>query len=254
MLSGIIILLLITPALGYILQILGVRRERDAELTLTQPISAAVLDTHIAYFAKLHQWALLHKEETAEKVIYLFQVGKWGVKLQGVQEVNATLFFENGTSKVFIKSKSLMGQFIDFGVNQKNVNELSLFLADLSNDPNGTSPRAKAIFPLKTSVIDYKYWGLILGITCIWFLWTATGALIPKHYVSGRIRVIFQKRVPTDILETILQANGAIRCNAIIDEEFPTYECDVPVGDEELVAGQVSRNSAVREAAPILRE
>ncbi len=244
--------MVVFPAVGYLMQIMGVSKQSDVEITLTDKLPADILDSHIAYFARLHSWSLLHKESSQEKTIYIFQVGKWGIVPRGVQEVNLTLFFEEDRHKVFLKSRSLMGQFLDFGVNQKNIDDMSLYLADLSHDPNGTLKRVKSDFPAKSAVIDNRYWYVALAITIIWLIWTMATWFIPKNYVPGRVRVVFQQRVPDEVSDEILQANGAIRCTHELIDEFPTYECDVPVGDEPRVADRISRNSAVRSASAIL--
>ncbi len=251
MIIGIIIILFLLPAVAYLLQLLNVRKYKDAQITLTNKFPPEILETHVAYFAKHHHWSLLHKESSAEKVLYLFQVGSWGVNLRGVQEINLTFFFENDRCKAFLSSKSLMGQMIDFGANQKNIDDLSLFLADLSSDNTSTSGRSTGAFPTKRPVVDYLYWTIVLCFSLLWFIWTAVGWFMPKHFYPGRIKIVFQQRVPDEISQEILTKNGALNCDHSQVGEFPTYECDVPVGDEEKVSSQISRNSAVREASPI---
>lgn len=252
MIISLIILLFLLPLVAHILHLSNVAKRADGEITMTAIFDRDEMDAQIASFARLHGWSLLQKDEEADKTTYVFQIGKWGIELSGAQEINITLFFTDATPRVFVQSRSLMGQFFDRGQNQRNVDTFLLFIADLSANPTAGSGLRNHTFPPKAPVIDNRYWGIIAVLAFIWLVSNTVSYFTPKTYVPGRIEVVFKRGVPESVTSVIFRDSGAIRCAVSDSENNLIYECDAPVGEEDRVARALSGYSAVDTASRVL--
>lgn len=247
--EAIIVMLLVLPLFGYILQIGGVGKTKTTELLLPV-ISPEVIRTSLIDYTRSHNWSLMLEEPTSERLLYVFKAGQFGFSKDGVQKVTITFFPTEKEIKCFIRSESLLGQFFDFNVNQKNMESLSFFLSETTKHPevSETSTYSSIFLPSRRSVSD-KYW-IFLVIMLILIIGSKSLYKISRQIVPGAVEITFQSYVTDDVAQKLMADFGAINCRSVDTLKPYIYECDAPIGEEEKVAVAASKNAVVKSAEP----
>lgn len=247
--EAIIILLLLLPLAGYILQNVGIGKTKTTELLLPV-ISPEMIRSALIDFTRSHSWSLLVEEPTSERLLYVFKAGQFGFSKDGAQIITVTFFPTDKEVKCFIKSESLLGQFYDFDVNQKNIESLAFFLSETtkhSEIPESTT--YTPIFLHSKPTVNVKYWVFLVTLLIL-IIGSRALYTISREVVPGTVEITFQSYVTDDIAQKLMIEFGAINCRSIDKIKTYVYECDAPVGEEEKVAATARSNAVVSTASP----
>lgn len=143
---------LISLGISRILEQFGVGKSKQSTILLPLASSFEEINNALLLLASQKKWPLLSSQAIEEKYILFFQIGQWGLSISGAQRATIILFKYNGQIAVYITSKSTMGQFSDWGANEKNIKIIKTFLEDTFADNNKKSEilaLAQNIKPLK---------------------------------------------------------------------------------------------------------
>lgn len=72
----------------------------------------------------VEQWSLTKEETVDNHLVFSIQVGQWGISVSGAQRLVVALIEAKGGVQASATSKSVMGQLVDWGANQKNIDKL----------------------------------------------------------------------------------------------------------------------------------
>lgn len=243
------ILLVILPIAGFIMEKYGLGAYKRAE-SFVQDLSLEEAKTLMMYFSRLNSWHFKNEYDEEGKITMIFQVGQWGFSLYGAQAVIVVFTQAQGGVNMSADSTSMMGQVVDFGSNQKNLDKLHLFVTDAAvhkeeiakyrNYGNLIQPNHFIINPL--------YW---------LFLWAAVFGVFLTYYfnyrdkqkaVPGNIIVAFRDGYTQEQEYTMLDQFGAGSCANHPAESMQQFLCAVPVGTEDQILGKARTNFAVQSA------
>lgn len=123
-------------------------------------------------FAQKNNWRLFQDKtrEENKSMVMEFQVGQWGFKISGSQNVQIALLEEqNGVSGVAV-SQSNFFQLVDWGANNKNLKNLISYLSEKIEKPDSIQNNARQIpqfqsnkFPIHPAYIFLVIITIILG-------------------------------------------------------------------------------------------
>lgn len=245
----IILFLLVLPIIGYILQLASVGKSKETEVLLPV-ISPEIIRASLIDYTRSHNWSLLVEEPTTERLLYVFRSGQFGFSKEGVQKVTVSFFPSEKEIKCFIKSESLLGQFYDFNVNQKNIESLSFFLAETIKHPDVQERTAftPTFFP-PHQIVNVKYWVFLL---CMLLLLIGSRAVynMSRQKVPGKVIITFHSYISEEIATKMLMEFGAIDCVSLDKIKIKSYECNTPIDSEEKVADTARSNAVVQSAEP----
>lgn len=249
----ILILLFLAPLFGFVLGLIGVGSRYESEVLLPG-LRLEQVKSLLIFYSRNNTWPLLHQEISEEKALFVFQAHRWGNNKSGIQEITVTFFPDDTGLKGFIRSRSLLGQFVDFGINQKNVEELSFFLSDASKQEYilKQPELSKAGFLPRNVPIDWRYFGILAGLIAMYFLITVTMRL-SKVVVPGYIEVRFRQKTAQEGALQWMHESGGINCKSQEDDPLH-YICEVPVTQEWDVADKIGSNYAVQYSQPVFKK
>lgn len=244
-----IILLLIVPVIGYLLQIFKVGVSKETEVLL--PVaSAEIIRASLVDYTRSHNWSLLLEEPTSERLLYVFKSGQFGFSREGSQKITATFFPSEKEMRCFIKSESLLGQFYDFNVNQRNIESLSFYLTETLKHPEiQQASEFRPTFFTPHSTVNMKYW-LFLLISLLLIIGIKTMYSLSRTYEPGKVVISFQPYVTDEIADKLMRDFGAINCVNTTKVKLKVYECDTPIGEEKKVADTARTSAVVSSAQP----
>lgn len=121
----------------------------------------------IKILADNERWGLISEEQKDNYLVIVLQVGQWGFKISGSQRLAIVAEQQEGGVEISAASKSTMGQVVDWGANQKNLEKLRVFLTH-PQDQIPVQPIPE--FQKSKSTINYKFWIVLIGIFLIFFL------------------------------------------------------------------------------------
>jgi hypothetical protein len=245
----IIILLLLIPVVGYILQMMNIGKWKETEVLL--PVnSAEIIRSSLVDYTRSHNWSLLLEEPTSERLLYVFKAGQFGFSREGSQKITVTFFPSEKEMRCFIKSESLLGQFYDFNVNQRNIESLSFYLTETLKHPD--APHTNEFTPTfftSHATVNMKYW-LFLLCTLLLIIGIKTLYSLSRTYEPGKVVISFQPYVTDEIADKLMRDFGAINCVNTTKVKFKVYECDTPIGEEKKIAASARTNAVVKSAEP----
>lgn len=133
-------------------------------------VNVEQVKTLLGHFSAKHGWYLIKEESQEGALIIIFQAGQWGLSISGSQRVYLALNQEQTGVRGAATSKSTMGQLVDRGSNQKNLDNLIAFLEQAISQPNqlGNLLSQPVSFAQAKSTINPKFF-LILGLTLLAF-------------------------------------------------------------------------------------
>lgn len=245
----IIIILLIIPIVGYLLQMFKVGAFKETEILL--PVaSAEIIRSSLVDYSRSHNWSLLLEEPTSERLLYVFKAGQFGFSREGSQKITVSFFPTEKETKCFIRSESLLGQFYDFHVNQKNNESLSFYLSETLKHPDvhESTEFTPTFFP-SHSTVSIKYW-LFLLCSLMLIIGIKTLYSLSRTYEPGKVVISFQPYVTDEIAQKLMIDFGAINCVNTTKVKVKVYECDTPIGEENKVASTARSNPVVNAAQP----
>lgn len=238
------------PLLGYILQLFHIGKVRETEILLPL-ISAEAIRSSLIDFTRSHNWTLLNEEPTTERLLYVFRSGQFGFSKEGVQKITVSFFPSSREIKCFIKSESLLGQFYDFGINQKNIESLSFFLNETVKNSDVHQQNAYSpIFFTPKPTVNIMY---LLLLLCVLLLIIGSKAIfrLSRTVEPGKVIISFRQYVSDENVQKLMVEFGVINCVNIDKLKPKLFECDTPIGQEDDVA-KTARSSPVVESADVL--
>lgn len=247
--ESIILLLLLLPLVGYVLQLAGFGKSKTTELLLPV-ISPEIIRSSLIDYTRSHSWSLLLEEPTSERLLYIFKAGQFGFSKEGAQKITITFFPTDKEIKCFIRSESLLGQFYDFDINQKNIESLSFFLSETTKHPEiRETTTYTPIFLHSKPSVNIKYWIFLIFVLVI-IIGSKTLYKMSRRIVPGTVLISFQPYILDEIAQPLMLDFGAINCRSIDKLKLYIYECDTPVGEEEKIAATARTNPVVESAQP----
>ncbi len=87
----------------------------------------------VAGLSSKYKWGLLDEKDFEKGKIFVLQVGQWGLSIKGGQRLTIVLQQEQNGVRGALVSKSVMGQWYDWGANQKNLERAVDFLENHLN-------------------------------------------------------------------------------------------------------------------------
>lgn len=243
------IVLIIAPIAGFIMEKYGLGAYKRAE-SFVQDISIQEARQAVMYFANLHNWHFKNQYEETDKITMIYQVGQWGFSLHGAQAVIVVFIQETGGTSISVDSTSMMGQITDFGANQKNLDDLIVFLTDAAahREKLETYKLYGKLIKPNHFIINPIYWLIIWG--CIF-------SLFVRYYLQYKDK---QKSVPGNIIVTFKEGYtqeqsyeylgkfGAGSCQNRPPENLRRFLCAVPVGQEDQALDRAHASFTVESA------
>lgn len=183
----------------------------------------------LGHFSAKQGWRLIKEENQEGVLIIIFQVGQWGLSISGSQRVCLALSQERNGVRGAATSKSTMGQLVDWGANQKNLDNLVAFWEQTFSQPNqlGNLLSQPVFFAQAKSTINPKFFWII-GLTILGFFivkiifrFLIANYALPKHPIDDSVAPIenITPTVPTTT-KIILQDNNPSNWNSASWKSF----------------------------------
>ncbi|MBU0476454.1 hypothetical protein KKB68_00350 [Patescibacteria group bacterium] len=138
-------------------------------------------------FCQKENWRITKKEILGPtNFVYLLNVGVWGPKISGAQEIKLNVLITDSSLRIEALSCSLMGQLIDWGANRKNLEKFSKFLLSAQSQSISVSQKVVGIseeFIKKQATLQNQkqkisFWAIILlcfvPVVGIFYMWLKT--------------------------------------------------------------------------------
>lgn len=243
------VLFILAPVIGYVMQQYGMGVLRQAESLLPE-MNLVQARTLLLYFSNNAKWPLILERVEDGKATYIFQVGQWGLSMYGAQRVGVILEQQPNGVSVTMESLSLMGQLYDFGKNQKNLDELTVFLTGASTNPPLLEKYLtyQGNFLPKTYVMNLKYFYIIFVLIAFIVASYYSSYRDKQSAIAGNVIITFRPGYSDEDMYRWLNDAGAGSCENRPPENLLRFMCAVPVGAEDDVISAAKRNFAVETA------
>ncbi len=245
----ILILLIIVPVAGYVMQQYGLGIGKHAQ-SLLPSMDLAQVRILLAYFAANHHWTLIgekHDEGTSE---YVFQAGKWGTSIYGARRIALICTLGADGVTVETQSMSLLGQMFNFGASAKDIDDLVVFMTGISTNSELLQKYVtyRGNFSIRQELIDNKYY--ILIIACVTFLLVSyyNGYRDKQSAIPGSVLITFREGYTDENMYKWMNDFGAGSCEHKPAENPRRFFCAVPIGAEQRVLDAASHNLTVESA------
>ncbi|MEN9328750.1 MAG: hypothetical protein RI947_1558 [Candidatus Parcubacteria bacterium] len=243
------IVLIIAPIAGYFMERYGLGAYKHAE-SFVQDISIQEARQATMFFANTHNWRFKNQYEETDKITMIYQVGQWGFSMQGAQAVILIFTQETGGTSVSVDSTSMMGQIADFGANQRNLDEFTVFLTDTAThrEKLDTYKSYGNLIRPNHFIINPVYWLIIWG--CIFSLFVRYYLTYKdkQRSIPGNVIIMFKQGYTQEQSYENLGKFGAGSCQNRPPESLTTFLCAVPVGLEDKVLDNAHASFTVESA------
>ncbi len=245
----ILILLIIIPIAGYVMQQYGLGIGKHAQ-SLLPSIDLAQVRILLAYFAANHHWTLIGEKHDEGKSEYVFQAGKWGMSIYGARRIALICTLGADGVTVETQSMSLLGQMFNFGASAKDIDDLVVFMTGISTNAELLQKYLtyRGNFSIRQELIDNKYY--ILIIACVTFLLVSyyNGYRDKQSAIPGSVLITFREGYTDENMYKWMNDFGAGSCEHKPVENPRRFFCAVPIGAEQRVLDAASHNLTVESA------
>lgn len=245
----ILILLIIVPLAGFVMQQYGLGVGKHAQ-SLLPGMDLAQVRIILTYFAANHHWNLIGEKHDETKSEYVFQAGKWGMSIYGARRIALICTKDADGVTVETQSMSLLGQLYNFGASAKDIDDMVVFMTGIStnNELLQKYLTYRGNFTVRQDLIDIKYFALI--IACVTFLLVSyyNGYRDRQSAIPGSVIITFREGYTDEDMYKWMNDFGAGSCEHKPVENLRRFFCAVPIGAEQRILDAATLNFTVESA------
>lgn len=220
--------------LAKILEQFGVGATKNKIITIAGASSAEEIAAVLLVLAQQKKWSLLTDETIEGKRVLALQIGQWGFRISGAQRAVIVIFSHNNQFAAHITSKSIMGQLLDWGANEKNIKIIADFLEQAFVTPEKSAEilsKASSAQPIAPKPsIHPLFWVVMFAITLIFLLALIWDSRITFERTKRTDRDWARAVHKTEILNALLKYSFDHSENypKSLNELVPQYLSSVP--------------------------